>query len=58
MVGTEEGGPTMTSLSSAVPVVLSFSCSYNNSTLPFSADCLTVTCSSRTVEVFDGYFRE
>lgn len=58
MVGTEEGGPGMTSLSSAVLVVLSLSCSYNDSPLLFAAECLMVTCSSQMTELFEEYFRE
>lgn len=50
MVGAEEGGPTMTSLSSAVLVVLSFSCLCNNSALLFPAKRLIVTCSSPPCE--------
>ncbi len=55
VVGAGEGGPTMSSLSSAVLVVLSFSCLCNNSTLPLSTKHLVVTCSSQTTEVFDMY---
>lgn len=53
VVGAEEGGPTMTSLSCAALVVPSFSCLCNNSTPPFSTKCLIVTCSSPAMSDFD-----
>lgn len=46
MLGTEEGGLTMTSLSSAVPVVLFFSW------LQFSTNYMIVPCLSQTMLFF------
>lgn len=50
MLGTEEGGLIMTSSTSAGLVVLSFSCSYNNSALR-----LTVACSSECMDEPERY---